>query len=87
MYRSKEYSERPWEDMKTEIDMMAGYLPDTKRVFLADGDALNTLLVSGRYPAIISISAFTSSHGLSEYSFDLYISQKEHSLNEQPKVT
>ena len=41
MYRSKEYSERPWNDVKAEIDMMAGYLPDTRRVFLADGDALN----------------------------------------------
>ncbi|NND86478.1 MAG: radical SAM protein [Nitrosopumilus sp.] len=41
MYRSKEYSERPWEQVKEEIDMMAKYLPDTRRVFLADGDALN----------------------------------------------
>jgi len=41
MYRSKEYSERSWEDVKAEIDMMAGYLPDTRRVLLADGDALN----------------------------------------------
>ena len=41
MYRSKEYSERPWEAIKSEIDMMARMLPDTKRVFLADGDALN----------------------------------------------
>ncbi len=41
MYRSKEYSERSWDEIKTEIDMMANYLPDTKRVFLADGDALN----------------------------------------------
>ena len=41
MYRSKEYSERTWEEVKGEIDMMANYLPDTKRVFLADGDALN----------------------------------------------
>lgn len=41
MYRSKEYSERPWEDVKKEIDMMARMAPETKRVFLADGDALN----------------------------------------------
>jgi len=41
MYRSKEYSERPWEDVKTEIDTMAKMLPHTKRIFLADGDALN----------------------------------------------
>ena len=41
MYRTKEYSERSWEEIKGEIDMMAGYLPNTRRVFLADGDALN----------------------------------------------
>jgi radical SAM superfamily enzyme YgiQ (UPF0313 family) len=41
MYRSKEYSERPWEEVKNEIDMMANQLPDSSRVFLADGDALN----------------------------------------------
>ena len=41
MYRSKEYSERPWGAIKVEIDMMARYMPETRRVFLADGDALN----------------------------------------------
>lgn len=41
MYRSKQYSERPWEEIKLEIDMMAKQMPDTTRVFLADGDALN----------------------------------------------
>lgn len=41
MYRSKEYSERPWEEIKSEIDMMARMMPETTRVFLADGDALN----------------------------------------------
>jgi radical SAM superfamily enzyme YgiQ (UPF0313 family) len=41
MYRSKEYSERPWDEIKLEIDMMAKQLPETTRVFLADGDALN----------------------------------------------
>ena len=41
MYRSKEYSERPWDEVRAEIDMMARYMPETRRVFLADGDALN----------------------------------------------
>ena len=41
MYRSKEYSERPWDEVKKEVDMMAKQVPDTSRIFLADGDALN----------------------------------------------
>ncbi|KAG0511182.1 MAG: Radical SAM protein [Nitrosopumilales archaeon] len=41
MYRSKEYSERPWEEIKMEFDMAAKQMPDTKKIFLADGDALN----------------------------------------------
>jgi radical SAM superfamily enzyme YgiQ (UPF0313 family) len=41
MYRTKEYVERPWEEIKSEIDMMAKFYPDTRRIFLADGDALN----------------------------------------------
>ena len=41
MYRNKEYSEKSWDEVKTEIDLMAKQLPDTTRIFLADGDALN----------------------------------------------
>ena len=41
MYRSKEYVERPWDEIKTEIDIMAKQMPDAKKIFLADGDALN----------------------------------------------
>lgn len=41
MYRSKEYVERSWDEVKAEIDIMAKSLPQTKRIFLADGDALN----------------------------------------------
>jgi radical SAM superfamily enzyme YgiQ (UPF0313 family) len=41
MYRTKEYSERPWDEIKAEIDMAARYYPQTTRIFLADGDALN----------------------------------------------
>jgi len=41
MYRTKEYAERPWEEIKAEIDMAAKFYPNTRRVFLADGDALN----------------------------------------------
>ena len=41
MYRSKEYVERTWEEIEPEINYAAKNFPDTRRVFLADGDALN----------------------------------------------
>jgi len=41
MYRSKQYAERPWDEVKAEIDLMSKSLPQTTRIFLADGDALN----------------------------------------------
>jgi radical SAM superfamily enzyme YgiQ (UPF0313 family) len=41
MYRTKEYSERPWEEIKKEIDFAAKAYPEIQRIFLADGDALN----------------------------------------------
>ena len=34
MYRSKEYSERSWEDVKEEIDMMAGIYQIQNEYFL-----------------------------------------------------
>jgi radical SAM superfamily enzyme YgiQ (UPF0313 family) len=41
MYRSKEYLERPWEQIKAEIDLVSDSFPNARRIFLADGDALN----------------------------------------------
>lgn len=41
MYRSKVYVERPWPEIKAEIDLASESLFDARRIFLADGDALN----------------------------------------------
>ncbi|HEX7143331.1 MAG TPA: radical SAM protein [Nitrososphaeraceae archaeon] len=41
MYRTKKYSERTWEEIKMEIDLTSNSYADTKRIFLADGDAIN----------------------------------------------
>lgn len=67
MYRSKEYSERPWDEVRLEIDMMARQAPETRRVFLADGDALNldtahmtriTTYIRERFPNLERISCY-----------------------------
>jgi coproporphyrinogen III oxidase-like Fe-S oxidoreductase len=41
MYRTKKYSERSWEEIQSEIDLTSKWYPATKRIFLADGDAIN----------------------------------------------
>jgi radical SAM superfamily enzyme YgiQ (UPF0313 family) len=41
MYRTKDYSERPWEEIKSEIDIVSKSIPQAQRIFLADGDAIN----------------------------------------------
>lgn len=67
MYRSKEYSERPWDTVKSEIDLMTRHLPRTRRVFLADGDALNldagyiakvTTYLRERFPDLERVSCY-----------------------------
>jgi coproporphyrinogen III oxidase-like Fe-S oxidoreductase len=67
MYRTKEYVERPWEEIKAEIDAAAKFYPHTRRIFLADGDALNlpkegmiqTLqYVYGKFPQLERVSCY-----------------------------
>jgi radical SAM superfamily enzyme YgiQ (UPF0313 family) len=67
MYRTKEYSERPWEEIRAEIDMAAKFYPDTRRVFLADGDAINLSndrmiqilkYAHSKFPAIERVSCY-----------------------------
>lgn len=67
MYRTKEYEERPWEEIKAEIDLAATQYPETRRVFLADGDALNLSkerlvqilhYLRDRFPHLVRISCY-----------------------------
>jgi radical SAM superfamily enzyme YgiQ (UPF0313 family) len=77
MYRTKEYIERPWEEIKTEIDLAAKAYPNTRRIFLADGDALN--LSTDRLSQILTYikSRFANIERISCYAMPKNLLQKK----------
>jgi radical SAM superfamily enzyme YgiQ (UPF0313 family) len=78
MYRTKEYSERPIDEIDREIDLMANYYPETKRIFLADGDALN--LETTKLIHILSRirKKFNNLERISSYSMPKNLLEKPH---------
>jgi radical SAM superfamily enzyme YgiQ (UPF0313 family) len=76
MYRSKTYSERPWEEIQMEIDMTSKLYPATKRIFLADGDAIN--LSTDRLVKILEYinKKFPSLERVSSYAMPKNLLQK-----------
>ena len=77
MYRTKEYSERSWDEIKAEINMAAKFYPETKRVFLADGDAIN--LSKDRMIQILKYlySKFPALERVSCYAMPMNLLQKK----------
>ncbi len=69
MYRDKPFRVRPWDRLRADIDEAAAMAPETRRVFLADGDAFvlpARLLVrildylSASFPKLQRVSAYAS---------------------------
>jgi radical SAM superfamily enzyme YgiQ (UPF0313 family) len=79
MYRSKTYSERTWEEIKMEIDITSESYPDTKRIFLADGDAIN--LSTERLVQILEYTykKFPALERVSSYAMPMNLLQKTQS--------
>lgn len=77
MYRTKEYIERPWKEIQVEVDLAANAYPETRRIFLADGDALN--LSSDRLTKILEYlySRFTKLERISCYAMPKNLLQKK----------
>lgn len=77
MYRTKEYVERPWDEIKTEIDLNAKVYPEASRIFLADGDALN--LSTDRLTQILEYiyAKFTNLKRVSCYAMPKNLLQKK----------
>jgi len=79
MYRTKEYTERPWEEIKSEIDLVSKSYPQTEKIFLADGDALNLSTsrlieildyLKGNFPKLKRISCYAMPKNLLQKSYD-----------------
>jgi len=79
MYRTKEYSERPWEEIKSEIDLVSKSYPQTEKIFLADGDALNLSTsrliqildyLKVNFPNLKRISCYAMPKNLLQKSYD-----------------
>ncbi len=77
MYRTKEYVERSWDEIKTEIDLAAKHMQGTRRIFLADGDALNLSTdrmlqildyIHTKFPEIERVSCYAMPKNLLEKS-------------------
>ncbi len=56
MYKSKKFSVRKFEDVKTDISTLANYYSGVKKVFLADGDAM-VMSASKLIPVLEEINA------------------------------
>lgn len=79
MYRTKNYQERPLEEIKYEIDFVSKFHPQTEKIFLADGDALN--MKTGRLVEILDhiTHKFKSLKRISCYAMPKNLLQKKHS--------
>ena len=90
MYRSKQYIERPLDDVFADIRHAAAEWPDAHRVFLADGDALalptehllailRELAVS--LPRLTRVSCYATPGNIARKSAEELALLREHKLN------
>jgi coproporphyrinogen III oxidase-like Fe-S oxidoreductase len=79
MYRTKEYVERSWDEIKMEIDLASKHMQDTSRIFLADGDALNLPTdrmlqildyINQKFPKLERISCYAMPKNILEKSLE-----------------
>jgi len=79
MYRTKEYVERPWNEIQLEIDLASKHMQDTSRIFLADGDALNLSTermlqileyINQKFPKLERISCYAMPKNILEKSIE-----------------
>jgi radical SAM superfamily enzyme YgiQ (UPF0313 family) len=78
MYRTKKFEVRPEHEVLEDIQMAAERMPNTRRVFLLDGDAL-TLSAKRLLPILKALDeAFPELHRVGAYANAVSINKKSH---------
>ena len=79
MYETKQYKQRPLDEVFYDIDTMSHYENDATKMFLADGDALNLptdILVQilehayKKFPRLRRVSIYASAFNLHDKTLD-----------------
>ncbi|MEE4378438.1 MAG: radical SAM protein [Candidatus Competibacteraceae bacterium] len=90
MYRTKEFSIRPLEDVLAEINRVSRRLPGVSRIFLADGDALAASTshlvhileaLQSAFPALERVSSYALPTNLRKKSLEELTTLREHKLS------
>jgi len=90
MYTSKEYREKTLDEIKAEIKIAQANFPDSRRIFLADGDAFNLStdkllsilqLLESAFPKLSRVSCYATPANINAKS-ELELSRlKQHKLS------
>ncbi|MDD5053588.1 MAG: radical SAM protein [Sulfuricurvum sp.] len=79
MYKSKRYTIRPIEELKSELELLSQHYPDANKVFLADGDALSLptedlagllRLLKSSFPRLSRVSLYATAQNFLEKSVE-----------------
>ena len=77
MYKGKRFRKRSWDELRPEIDEAARLWPQTRRIFLADGDALALApgelvrildYLNGSFPRLQRVTAYATPQNLLDKS-------------------
>lgn len=90
MYKTKKFMVRPFEELEKDVVEMSRRYPETKRIFMADGDALAAPvdhilkvleLINQRFPNLQRISTYASPKNLKDLTLNELKIFKERKLD------
>ncbi len=90
MYKTKKFLVRPFEELEKDVVEMSRRYPETKRIFMADGDALAAPvdhilmvleLMNQRFPNLQRISTYASPKNLKDLTLEELKMFKERKLD------